>query len=534
MHITLRDALSIHPMSKAKLVAGAEGSSRIIKFINVMDRPEQADTTKHGELLFTSAFTMNNKSYDVIQLIKKLNENGASGLGIKLGLFWSSIPESLIECANSFHFPLLELPFQYDLSDQIQALYHAEYERNSKTLHTVLEKQKLLLQYALKRDDIANIIRIIETILGHPIAVVGSRGHLFYNSTKWDVRELLKGWPWHNKVQWVNELSGRYLRYPLMQYEENLGFLLIAPEEWTFVQTEEGLYKQAAEILSFHLGFSYLSFLETTLQDDINTKMSRYVKGKTSLEDVLETARRTGIILCTNRYKCTLISIRNFEGDLHQSKVLKEIRQELLFDPRLQSLNGKHFFIQEGIFSIYDISPQGNGSGSHLQDILEKHFSGFAAQKDDRQVVHILFSNAKESPYQLLESFHECKQTLELAERFQLLDLTLHYETIEYHYLFQFIPEHVMREYVEKTLQPVFSKGEDQAAELLNTLAAFLDNDGRMSGTAKQLFMHRNSVSYRLDKISELLQLDMKNMGHLLKLKIILLFRQILSHQTSK
>ena len=37
MHLTIREALSIYPLSEAKLVAGKQGESRIVKSVNVMD-----------------------------------------------------------------------------------------------------------------------------------------------------------------------------------------------------------------------------------------------------------------------------------------------------------------------------------------------------------------------------------------------------------------------------------------------------------------------------------------------------------------
>lgn len=529
MHITLQEALSIYPMSKAKLVAGFEGSNRIIKSINVLDNPDQASNIKHGELLFATAYMLKDAQEDATSLIRKLNERGASGLGIKLGLFWSDIPISMIECANSLQFPLIELPFQHDISDQIQAFYHAEYERNSKVLHSILEKQKLLMQYALKRDEINNTIRSVGNILGHPIAVIGSRGHVFHNATKWDSIDLLNDWPWSPSKQWVNHLLGRYLRYPLMQNEENLGFLLIMPEEWSLVRAEERLYQQAAEILSFHMGINYISYIETTLQDDVGSKISRYLRGKTKIEDVIESAHRMEIDLFKGKYLCVLSTIRNSDGNLHDNERLRELRQELIFDPRFQQLNGQHFYVQEGVLSIFSFGEDLQPTASSLIKTLRIQFDTFSAKKDDHQVFHMIFSNMKEEPQQLAEAFKEIKHTLNLAERFQMRQLIIQYETIEFDHLFQFVPKHVMEEYVEKTLQPLLTKNSDQANELLSTLITYLDHDGKLNETAKELYLHRNTVNYRLDKISELLHIDMKHMGDLLKIKLVLLFKDFLA-----
>lgn len=55
---------------------------------------------------------------------------------------------------------------------------------------------------------------------------------------------------------------------------------------------------------------------------------------------------------------------------------------------------------------------------------------------------------------------------------------------------------------------------------MLRTLEVYLDNDGQLSETAKKLYIHRNTASYRMDKISELLEVDLKKTDDLLRLKL--------------
>ncbi|WP_044337811.1 PucR family transcriptional regulator [Rossellomorea aquimaris] len=47
-------------------------------------------------------------------------------------------------------------------------------------------------------------------------------------------------------------------------------------------------------------------------------------------------------------------------------------------------------------------------------------------------------------------------------------------------------------------------------AELIYTVKAFLENQSNISQTAKKLFMHRNSVQYRIDKFIEKTNIDIK------------------------
>lgn len=51
----------------------------------------------------------------------------------------------------------------------------------------------------------------------------------------------------------------------------------------------------------------------------------------------------------------------------------------------------------------------------------------------------------------------------------------------------------------------------DEDKELLLTIKTFIENNGHSTNTAKQLFIHRNTLQYRLDKFTEKTGFDLKN-----------------------
>ena len=108
-----------------------------------------------------------------VHLLRKLNDRGAAGLGIKLGRLWSELPQIVADEADRLHFPIIEMPFQFTFSDQMNALFNAEYRRNTQLLQSVLEKQKKLLQFGLKQVNMLSMFQLISDILGYPMAVVG-------------------------------------------------------------------------------------------------------------------------------------------------------------------------------------------------------------------------------------------------------------------------------------------------------------------------------------------------------------------------
>ncbi len=64
-------------------------------------------------------------------------------------------------------------------------------------------------------------------------------------------------------------------------------------------------------------------------------------------------------------------------------------------------------------------------------------------------------------------------------------------------------PAELERFYAE-TIEPLSSYDEQYETELVKTVEAYLDNDGNVAATAKQLFTHRHTVRYRLERVKEL------------------------------
>jgi PucR family transcriptional regulator, purine catabolism regulatory protein len=64
-------------------------------------------------------------------------------------------------------------------------------------------------------------------------------------------------------------------------------------------------------------------------------------------------------------------------------------------------------------------------------------------------------------------------------------------------------PGELERFYAE-TVAPLVAYDEQYETELVRTVEAYLDNDGNVAATAQQLFTHRHTIRYRLERVKEL------------------------------
>ncbi|WP_335506913.1 helix-turn-helix domain-containing protein [Neobacillus vireti] len=65
--------------------------------------------------------------------------------------------------------------------------------------------------------------------------------------------------------------------------------------------------------------------------------------------------------------------------------------------------------------------------------------------------------------------------------------------------------------FVKKQLGPLLSYSEGKNTDLSNTLHTFLQNNGNVKNTAEELYIHRSSLLYRLEKIESLLDIQLSD-----------------------
>jgi DNA-binding PucR family transcriptional regulator len=65
--------------------------------------------------------------------------------------------------------------------------------------------------------------------------------------------------------------------------------------------------------------------------------------------------------------------------------------------------------------------------------------------------------------------------------------------------------------FVGKNLAPLIKYSEKNNVDLLNTLYVFLSNNGNFRDASKQLYIHRSTLEYRMERVSDLLDIDIND-----------------------
>ena len=85
-------------------------------------------------------------------------------------------------------------------------------------------------------------------------------------------------------------------------------------------------------------------------------------------------------------------------------------------------------------------------------------------------------------------------------------------------------------------LSEVFKKGslESLDKETLMTVQSFFENNLNVSETSRKLFVHRNTLVYRLEKIRKLTGLDLREFDHAVTFKVALMVKKYLTSKPTK
>lgn len=121
MPVSVGDVLQMECLSRARVVAGAEGMDREVHWITVGEEPDLPDWVFGGELILSTLFAVEPDRH--AEYVKRLSDREVAGLMIKPERFLGTIPESVREVADREAFPVAEVPIDVLWSRVLESFY---------------------------------------------------------------------------------------------------------------------------------------------------------------------------------------------------------------------------------------------------------------------------------------------------------------------------------------------------------------------------------------------------------------------------
>ncbi|MFK2825110.1 helix-turn-helix domain-containing protein [Bacillus sp. B190/17] len=171
--------------------------------------------------------------------------------------------------------------------------------------------------------------------------------------------------------------------------------------------------------------------------------------------------------------------------------------------------------------------PEKEQTGS-LSDFVES----FITKINERQQIEgvsAALGSVTDNPLELSRSYQEALSVLKMKQQFPVAAASIYsYEKLG---VFQFIEDLAVSRKKSGYENPMINKlaayDRDHHSNLQETIFIFLQHDGNMNDAAKALHIHANTLAYRLKRISEIAQLNLKDANQKITLYLDLLIQQL-------
>ena len=142
------------------------------------------------------------------------------------------------------------------------------------------------------------------------------------------------------------------------------------------------------------------------------------------------------------------------------------------------------------------------------------------------------FGTVAEHLRSLADSYKEAQTAIDVGKVFDTEKSIINYENLGIGRLIYQLPTTLCEIFLSEVFKKNSIDSLDQ--ETLFTINKFFENNLNVSETSRKLFVHRNTLVYRLEKIKKLTGLDLRQFDHAIVFKVALMVRKYLSSRGSR
>ena len=133
---------------------------------------------------------------------------------------------------------------------------------------------------------------------------------------------------------------------------------------------------------------------------------------------------------------------------------------------------------------------------------------------------------------ELADAYKEAQTAIDVGKVFDTEKSIINYENLGIGRLIYQLPTTLCEIFLSEVFKKNSIDSLDQ--ETLFTINKFFENNLNVSETSRKLFVHRNTLVYRLEKIKKLTGLDLRQFDHAIVFKVALMVRKYLSSRDSR
>lgn len=534
--LTVAEALKLEQFSGAQIVAGSAGLNKPIAWVHIASVPDAPRWLNGGELVLTTGHNMPPTADEQCQYIQAMVDKGVVGLVLSVGRYIDHAPDYMRNLADQNQFPLIEISFQARFIDIAKATNERIAEENMVTVTGALNIQQVLTQLVLEGGDLKQLATRLAGLLGQSISIENERFEILASANVAEVDEARRFTVSEGRTdpRLVRALEERGIIHqlqstlrpvhipampdvglelerilaPIVVHGDIYGYVWIIAHDRPLTELDTMAITSGATIAAVMMLYQEsIQSAEASLKGGL---LSQLIQGDAGREAILtDQALRYGVDL-SQPFVMLLVeySDRSTQRLLQIYRRLNRLATMHAWSAVVGQFAGQAVILTQAdeniAVLIEQIRAEINQGGG-----LRIGVSGTHRGADAVAIAH-----------------QQCREVLHITRRLDDLSPAAYFDQLGYlHALYRagagsldtnpFVPQ------VRLLL-------DEQQADLLHTLEAYLDAGGNGVQTAEILHVHRSTLNYRLDRIEQVCSAKLSDplvrMNLQVALKLIRLF----------
>ncbi|MGH4140881.1 PucR family transcriptional regulator [Clostridium sp.] len=546
--ISLEKLLTLETLCGSEILGGATGISNRVTKVNVMEVPDILEWVSEGEFLVTTAYSIKDNINILLELIPKLNAKGVAGLGIKVGRYVSELPREVIKLADELGFPLIEVPFGVSHTDVISSILNEVINDQMNMLIRINVLNREVMNIMMMGGSLKEIAQKLYENIGNSLAIYENMSDSCEVICNEDDRNIIDNIIYEhislNHIEDINyydevsykvhrdEIRGRVVErvvIPIVIENVEYGCVFVWFDKKDITPLDNMLIESYVHIIA-------LDFVKklSLYNMESNYKLEFFDDLLSYNEDRQKRAierAKTFNFYKNLKYSVIVILLKDID-DSNKLKVdkvnsLHERISEMLFiTGRVAKLQKDRIIYvdkSDRILILYGSdrskSPQTIKSETvnFCQKILDE-----ALKKFDVNKITIGIGRSYGETKELYKSLEQAKLIVENLSETNRKNIK-HYDDLGLYRILAF--EGLQGELIEfcsDTIKPLIEYDKTNNSELIKTLKAYFECDGNMKKISEKMYMHYNTIIYRVQQINDITGLDLENGDSRLNLEIAL------------
>ncbi|MFD1955551.1 PucR family transcriptional regulator [Paenibacillus thailandensis] len=519
----IKDLLQRPVFRRAKWAAGISGGDRVVKWVHILEITNIAPFVSKHDLILSTGLWMKQDRRERLGYLEQLIRQEAAGLCVELGTSIDAIPEDVIAEAERHGFPLIVFEQPVRFVEITQDIHGLLINRQHRQLQYLEQFSRKFQQLTLQTTDIYACLRLLHEFTGKQTAYFSqAETHKFYPRVQAEqagsltslFRKRLEGMADDKEPFAVDADSGGtgMQIHPVICFNQTLGHLaLVQTGREDQTETQALILDIAAKAVATML--MRTMFIEERRLIGQSQLIRELIERRIDEEE--QALARMGL-------RKTRMSAYYFIGGMLEIRYgSEEVRQEQMeADYQDMAVSLRALLRKHGLYSLIAV----NEGRIYLLCAKEQiHSDSLAAMKQSlRRIVEELkkapeegekgvaldagFGKPQGRLVETYRSFREAEQTLEVTRAVPQMKDELFYDRLGLYQLLMAVPDRsLLDSYANEQLSLLQASDPDGQLQLLHTLDVYLDCRGSKQETADRLYIHRQTLYKRLEKLNELL-----------------------------